>query len=54
MYKLSILFIAVLLSLSANAKNLAIIIGNDAYQNVCKLDNPVRDANLLAKQFEAI
>ena len=38
----------------SNAKNLAIIIGNDAYQNVGKLDNPVRDANLLAKKFEAI
>jgi hypothetical protein len=54
MFKFIVSLLAVLLSLSINAKNLAIIIGNDAYQNVGKLDNPIRDANLLAKQFEAI
>lgn len=48
------LLVAIFFSNFSNAKNLAIIIGNDAYQNVGKLDNPVRDANLLAKKFESI
>jgi len=52
--KIFIIFSCLLLSLNSNAKNLAIIIGNDAYKNVGKLDNPVRDAKLVASKFEEI
>ena len=52
--KIFIIFSCLLLSLNSNAKNLAIIIGNDAYKNVGKLDNPVRDAKLVASKFEGI
>ena len=54
MIKIFIIFSCLLLSLNSNAKNLAIIIGNDAYKNVGKLDNPVRDAKLVASKFEGI
>ena len=49
--KILIVLSGLLFSLNSNAKNLAIIIGNDAYQNVGKLDNPVRDAKLVASKF---
>ena len=52
--KILIVLSGLLFSLNSNAKNLAIIIGNDAYQNVGKLDNPVRDAKLVASKFEGI
>ena len=52
--KILIVLSGLLFSLNSNAKNLAIIIGNEAYQNVGKLDNPVRDAKLVASKFEAI
>ena len=52
--KILIFLSGLLFSLNSNAKNLAIIIGNEAYQNVGKLDNPVRDAKLVASKFEAI
>jgi len=54
LFKIFIILSCLLLSLNSNAKNLAIIIGNDAYKNVGKLDNPVRDAKLVASKFEAI
>jgi uncharacterized caspase-like protein len=47
----------IVLSLSANTaladKRVALVIGNSAYQNAPKLDNPVNDAAAIADMFRA-
>ena len=43
---------AACLSLGAQAARLAMVVGNDNYQNVTKLRNAGNDAKALAREFE--
>lgn len=53
--KLALILGILLLSVnSAFAAKLAIVIGNSAYTNVGKLDNPINDAQLIANKFTSI
>ena len=53
--KLALILGVLLLGInSAFAAKLAVVIGNSAYTNVGKLDNPINDAQLIAKKFSSI
>lgn len=46
-----LIILSFLLSGNLWAKNLAVVIGNNSYQSVGRLDNPINDANLISDRF---